>query len=164
MTSPAPQNSSEHASGVDDDPQYRFLFPVPFSMWVSSIQRYRVILAERRSFTRQLRHLLDLDATVRTTHPVNLHHYCRPELHAGKIAYFSFTGIVRVLQPATTSGTHQLPIAALPPDPQPQGFCLLVDFMPVDSVARPSQQLGQFAVSQTAECTEIGRIAKATPA
>jgi hypothetical protein len=37
---------------------------------------------------------------------------------------------------------------------------LFVDFMPVDSIARPSQQFGQFTVSQTAECTEIGRLTK----
>jgi hypothetical protein len=36
--------------------------------------------------------------------------------------------------------------------------------MPVDSITRPSQQFGQFAVSQTAECTEIASLAKATPA
>src|ERR1700761_9826542 len=54
----------------------------------------------------QLRHLLDLDATVRAAHPVNLHHYRRPELHAGEIAHFSFTDIVRLLQLETASGTN----------------------------------------------------------
>src|ERR1039458_6768924 len=120
-------------------------------------------LAEWR-LARQLQHLLDLDAAVRAAHPINLHHHRRTELHARKIAHFPFTHIVRVLQLATTSRTHQLPIAALPPDPQFQGLRPLIDFMPVDSITRPSQQFGQFAVSQTAECTEIASLAKATPA
>lgn len=120
-------------------------------------------LAEWR-LARQLRHLLDLDAAIRAAHPVKLHDYRRSELHAWKIANFPFTDIVRVLQFATASRAHQFPVAALPPDPQFQGLRPLVDFMPVDSIARPSQQFGQFVIPQTAECTEIARFAKVIPA
>jgi hypothetical protein len=42
--------TNEHALGVDDDSA--FPFPVPFSVWVSSAERYWVTLTKHRSLER----------------------------------------------------------------------------------------------------------------
>ncbi len=90
-------------------------------------------------------------------------HRCA-ELHARQIAHFPLTYIVRVLQLAAAARANQLPISALAPYPQFERLGPLIDLMPVDSIARPSQQFRQFVVSQTAECNEITSAIKTRPA
>jgi len=58
MISPAPKRLNyKHAFGVDETAVCAFLFPVPFSGWVSSIKPYWIILTERRSGSRILGNL-----------------------------------------------------------------------------------------------------------
>src|SRR5580698_9829708 len=111
-------------------------------------------LAERR-FARQLGHFLNLDPAVRTADPVNLHHNRRAKLHAGKVTDLSLTGVVGVFQLPPATRANQLPVTTLTTYPKLQRLCLLVDFMPVDPIPRPSQQLRQFTVSLTAESTRF---------
>ena len=120
-------------------------------------------LAER-SFARQLRHLLDLDPAIRAAHPIDLDHHRGPELHARQIPHLPLADIVRVLQLPAASRADQLPIAPLAPNPQLQRLRLLVDLVPVHPIPRPSQQFGEFVISQTAQCTEIAETTKLTPA
>jgi hypothetical protein len=70
----------------------------------------------------------------------------------------------RELHLASASGANQPPIAALAPNPKLQCLRAFVNLVPIDAVARPSQQFRQVDVSQTAECTEIQLITKVTPA
>src|SRR5512133_3310276 len=116
-------------------------------------------LAEWR-LARQLRHSFNLDAAIRATHTEDLHHHGRPEFHAGQVTHFPFADVVRVLQLAPASGTHQLSVSPLPPYPELKRLGPLVDLVPVAAVPRPTEQFRQFAVSQTAECTEISPIVK----
>src|SRR5664279_3935991 len=51
-------------------------------------------------------------------------------------------------------GTHQLPVPTLAPHPQLQRFGLLVDFMLLNPVARPSQNFGPLVLSHPAEATQ----------
>src|SRR5260370_31458701 len=47
MISLVPPSPKNHPFGVDDGPCISFLFPVPFSAWVTSPERYWVALAKR---------------------------------------------------------------------------------------------------------------------
>src|SRR6516165_9895091 len=113
--------------------------------------------AERR-LAGQLRHPLDLDAAVRTTHPVHFDNHRCSEFHARQIAYFSLAHIVRRFQFPAASGANQLPIPALPAYPKLERLSPLINLVPVDSIAWPPQQLRQIVVSQTAECTGIAAL------
>src|ERR1700687_545589 len=71
---------------------------------------------------------------------------------------------MRVLQLPAASRTDQFPMASLPPNPQLQSLRLLRDLVPVPPIPRPSQQFGEFVISQTPEFTEIVQANKLTPA
>src|SRR6266705_3255595 len=55
-------------------------------------------------------------------------------------------------------------MAPLPPNPQLQCLGLLMDLVPVHPIPRPSQQFGEFVISQTPESTEIVQATKLAPA
>src|ERR1700692_4152836 len=71
---------------------------------------------------------------------------------------------MRILQLPAASRTDQFPMASLPPNPQLQCLRLLMDLVPVQPIPRPSQQFGEFVISQTPESTEIVQATKLTPA
>ncbi len=58
------------------------------------------------------------------------------------VTHCALTGVVRLFQLASASGTHQLLMAPLAAHPQLQRLRLFVNLMPIHPVARPSQQFG----------------------
>src|ERR1700683_3506504 len=91
--------------------------------------------------TGQLRHLLSTETATRAFHPVRFHDHRRHVFKARQIAHFPFAGFLnpacRHMLPAPRA--DQLPARLLPPPPQLQLLSLLVNFLSINSVSRPSQ-------------------------
>ena len=58
---------------------------------------------------------------------------------------------MRIAKLPSTSRTDQFPVPPLAPHPQTQGLGSFIDFVPVNSVARPSQDFREFVVAHSAE-------------
>ena len=65
-----------------------------------------------------------------------------------QIPHGPLIAIVGVGELATATGTFQLPVAALSPDPQLQGLALLVNFLPVHAVSGPLKDSGEVVISR----------------
>ena len=77
----------------------------------------------------------------------------RAVFKARQIAHLPFINLVEFAHPASATGAHQPPVPCLPTHPQFQSLGLFVDLVPINPVARPAQDPGPIAVSQTAECS-----------
>src|ERR1035437_5773508 len=75
-------------------------------------------------------------------------------LKTGQITHLSLVEVMNLAELPPAPGTHQLPVPTLAPHPQLQRFGLLVDFMLVNPVARPSQNFGPLVLSHPAEGTQ----------
>src|ERR1700747_1298342 len=58
---------------------------------------------------------------------------------------------MRLAKLSSASGTDQLPVTPLAPHPYTQRLGGFINFVPVDSVARPSQYFCEFVVAHSAE-------------
>jgi len=74
-------------------------------------------LAEGR-LARQERNLFHLYTTVRAFHPIHLDVYGGPELTPRQVPYRSLIAVIGTGKLAAAARTFQLPVAALPPNPQ----------------------------------------------
>ena len=104
-------------------------------------------LVERR-LARQQRNSLHFHATVRAFHPIHLDVYRGPELTPRQVPYRPFIAVIGIGEPAATAGAFQLPVAALPPNPQLQELVLLVDSLPVNTVAGPLKDSGELVIGR----------------
>src|SRR5580658_2071584 len=91
--------------------------------------------------TGQLRYLLGPETAPRALQPVRFHYHRRHVFKAREIAHFPFAGF---LNPAcrhmlSASRTNQLQARFLAPHPQLQLLGLLVNFLSINSISRPSQ-------------------------
>src|SRR5258708_37608268 len=80
---------------------------------------------------------------------MQFHHYCGPVLRPGQVPPLPLGCIVDPSAMPSASGTTQFLGAALPPHPQLQRFALLIHFLPVDLIARPSQDSRPVSKSQS---------------
>src|SRR6266567_8747931 len=106
-----------------------------------------------RSLARQLRDLLGLHPAIRTAHPIQLDHDCRPVLKARQIMDLPFANLGDLAHASSTTAANQLPLAGLAAHPQSQRLGFFIDLAPIHPVARPSQNPRPLVVSQTAECS-----------
>src|SRR6201984_3038237 len=67
---------------------------------------------------------------------------------------------MRLAKLSSASGTDQLPVTPLAPHPYTQRLGGFINFVPVDSVARPSQYFCEFVVAHSAESSRTAPLRK----
>src|SRR5215472_9808239 len=107
-----------------------------------------------RCLAREQGYFFGLDPARRTAHAIELDHYRGAVFRPRKISYLPLVDLGHLRDLPTTAGALQFAVPALATHPQAQGLGFLVDLAAIDSIPRPAQNLGPFALTHPAERTE----------